>query len=138
MQMEFKIGQQYTVISGTGHKTEKSEILLAGFNSKNETYSYRARRPKEGFGSIRTAELCFSLVLVGHNLPLDVYTKYSLETGIMRFDFITDSPDQVRACIENNCVNLNPWKITRIFFFQIGFRVKEHTDGIRLFPGVEN
>jgi hypothetical protein len=138
MEMELKIGQLYTVISGPGWKTEKREILVVGFNWKTKTYAYSKRCGIQSYGLIKAAELRFCLVLKGQKLPIKVYPENDPNPDDIRFNFETDDPDMLRACIESTCVKLNRWKRARIFYFRVNNVVTQYSGGVRLFPGIEN
>ena len=138
MEIELKIGQLYTVISGPGWKTEKKEILIVGFNSKTKSYAYSKKCGIQSYGVLKEAELRFSLVLIGHKLPIKLYLVDDPNPDDVRFNFETDDPDKLRAYIESTCVNLDPWKRARVFYFRVNNVVTQYSGGIRLFPGIDN
>jgi hypothetical protein len=138
MKREFKIGQPYTVVLAPNvTKTEKAEMLFVGFDRKSGMYSYRSRCGRESVGLIKSAQLHFSLVLKGHNLPIKVYPEDN-DTNEQRFNFEANNPDQLRTCIESTCVNLYSWKLRCIFYYRYNNLVSQYSGGVRLFPGIDN
>lgn len=136
MSVELTNGSPYTVLSipeWTGF-AKRTEIVVENCFPREGFYGYRERGRQDLAYSPVVGELEMYLLFEGHDLPftLDVELGCSRLLGV--FNFICDSPDELRKNIKQYCINPSFEKFRRMLYMSWRLRNAHEPKSTFLFP----
>jgi hypothetical protein len=136
MCVELKQAKPYTFVSIPFWPggVKRTEVHIMSYSPHDQIYSYREKGHRQIVYLPCEGEIEDYLILEGHDLPflLDTETAFSLYNGC--FNFIADSPDNLRQFIRQYCLNPSFLNFIRVLYYPSERTVYGLSEAKFLFP----
>lgn len=104
-QPQLNKGASYTFIALNGFAaTSKTELIITGFDESRRRYTFKMKGKRKEF--YLAGDLSEQMIFEGHDLPMKVDTETNKWAGNACFNFVTDTPDELRPFLKSK--NINP------------------------------
>lgn len=118
MNIEFKINSPYTLVSISewlAH-TQRTEIIITRREESSGRYVFKKKGKRKEFYLPKPESLQEQLIFAGHNLPFVIDSETNRFIGNAQFNFVTEKPQELKAFIEQHCLNPSASNFSKILY----------------------